>query len=323
MLQDKRLYLALAEQEKNKMVYWERFDHFVDLRMMWRASTMRHLFHILPGQSILEIGAGNGKFTLALSRATKNECDITAVVFSTEYKNFIESAKGQENLQVLHMEDFPAQLNDQKFDYIVAHNMLEDETRNGLLYTIKDLLKPGGGLLLFEPNPWNPYYRTRRVLRQLLPLKWKRPADPVSLNRLQIFSVLSHIGYTQINAQPYDFLYAPIPKFLTWPAKHISLILENCPYLRNFAGSLYIWGYNLRDEGYQKPAKDLCEHQIFFGKISFVIPCHNEESNIAPLIDGLKNFYGKYIHEIIIVDDNSSDGTSRVAEELAQRDHAC
>mgnify|MGYP003961524807 CR=1 FL=1 len=44
------LSLRLAEQENRRTVYWNRFDSFVDFRMNWRASMMRHLFHILPGQ---------------------------------------------------------------------------------------------------------------------------------------------------------------------------------------------------------------------------------------------------------------------------------
>ena len=64
----------LAKQEDRRAAYWNRFDPFVDLRMKWRASMMRHLFHILPGQEILEIGAGNGEFTRSLVIATRDEC---------------------------------------------------------------------------------------------------------------------------------------------------------------------------------------------------------------------------------------------------------
>jgi len=315
-----KLAIQLSEQEKRRTIYWNEFDPFVDLRMRWRASVMRHLFHILPGQKILEIGAGCGRFTKALNAVTKGECSITATVFSKQYRDALDNQFSGHNISVVYTDSFPGLLKEEKFDYVIAYHMLDNRTRNFFLRSVKSLIKPGGGILLFEPNPWNPYYRMRRTIQKLLPIKWKRMAEPISLNRLQIFSVLSEIGYTQINALPYDFLYSPVPKFLLWPAQNLSLILENFLYLRNFAGSLYIWARNPASEGQKQPIVDLCEYPMFFRKVSIVVPCHNEEMNIQPLVQGLNDFYGKYILEIIIVDDNSRDKTAQVAEELVIED---
>ncbi|MDP8230818.1 MAG: bifunctional class I SAM-dependent methyltransferase/glycosyltransferase family 2 protein [Candidatus Gorgyraea atricola] len=280
---------------------------------------MRHLFHILPGQSILEIGGGNGKFTQVLAQATRGECKITSIVFSREYldnkKNLACS-----NVDTLYMDMFPGSLVDRKFDCVVAQDMLEKNTATDFLYIVKSLIKPGGSLLLFEPNSWNPYYRIRRTIRKILPVDWKRPSEGVLLNRLQVFSVLSEIGYAKINVLPYDFLYSPIPKFLVWPAKNMSIIMENCPYLRNLAGSLYIWAQNPAFENHKELTVDLCEHPMFFKKVSFIIPCHNEEMNIKSLVKNLKDFYDRYIFEIIIVDDNSKDRTAEITEALVKED---
>ena len=317
--QETNLASKLSEQERERMIYWNNFDPFINLRMTWRASMMRHLFHILPGQKILEIGSGNGSFTKALSIATRGECKITTVVFSKKYQNETKTNFNYKDVKVIGLDSFPGLLKGEKFDYLVAHHMLDNETRNLFLTQLKSLIKPGGGILLFEPNPWNPYYRIRRTIKRLVPIKWKRPQEPVYLNRLQILSVLSEIGYTKINALPYDFLYSPIPRFLLWPAQHLSLLIENCPYLRNFAGALYIWARNPAPEGYSQSSVDLSEHEMLLGKVSFVIPCHNEEMNIPPLVRKLNSFYGKYIFEIIIVDDNSTDRTAEVAEELVEK----
>lgn len=313
------LVILLSKQERRRTIYWNNFDPYVDLRMDWRASMMRHLFHILPGQRILEIGAGNGKFSQALNRITKGECEITAAVFSCEYQNGIKEKLNNQNINVLYLDSFPGVLEPDRFDYVVAHHMLEAKTCNTFLLRVKSLIKPGGGLLMFEPNPWNPYYRLRRILRWPLPIMGKRPQEPVHLNRLQMFSILSEIGYIKINALPYDFLYSPIPKFLLWPANNVSLIMENFPYLRNFAGALYIWARNPAIENQKEYTIDLCEHSILYGKVSFVIPCYNEEMNIFPLINKLNDLYGKYIFEIIIIDDNSTDRTAEVAAELAKK----
>lgn len=314
------LVVRLRVQEESRTIYWNKFDPFLNLRMGWRASGMRHLFHILPGQKILEVGAGNGKFTHALNKVTGGKCEITAVVFSKKYYDTIKNYNCSQNINVKYLESFPGTLDKERFDCIVTNHMLERQSQNIFFYALKSLLKPGGKLLLFETNPWNPYLRLRKMIRKLFPIFKRRPSEAMSLSRLQVFSVLSEIGYTQINVLPYDFLYSPIPRFLLWTAQHMSIIVENTPYLRNFAGSLYIWASNPAPEGYREPSVDLAEHQMFFGRVSFVVPCHNEEMNIIPLIEGLKNFYQKYILEIIIVDDNSSDKTAEIAEDYAKGD---
>jgi phospholipid N-methyltransferase len=286
--------------------------------MQWRTSMMRHLFHILPGQKILEIGAGSGEFTRALITATRDECKITTVVFSYKYLDEIKKKFNNNSVTVVCLNSFPGLLQGEKFDYVVTSHMLGNRIHNEFLRVVKQLIRPGGGLLLFEPNPWNYYHHVRKLFQRLIPRAWRRPADTISMTRLEVFCVLSEIGYTQINALPYDFLYSPIPRFLKWPAQNLSIIMENFPYLRNFAGALYIWARNPFLDSEEQATVDLSEHQMFFGKVSFVIPCHNEEMNVAPLVKGIIDFYGKYVLEILIVDDNSTDRTAEVTEKLSE-----
>jgi 4,4'-diaponeurosporenoate glycosyltransferase len=51
-----------------------------------------------------------------------------------------------------------------------------------------------------------------------------------------------------------------------------------------------------------------------FSKVSIIVPARNEEANITPLLNSLQ-YEKKIIHEIIIVDDASSDDTAKRALE--------
>lgn len=52
--------------------------------------------------------------------------------------------------------------------------------------------------------------------------------------------------------------------------------------------------------------------------LSIVIPTFNESENIEPLICRIKSSLRNLPYEVIIVDDNSPDGTGELAEELAE-----
>lgn len=57
-------------------------------------------------------------------------------------------------------------------------------------------------------------------------------------------------------------------------------------------------------------------------KLSFVIPCHNEEANLRPLVAAIREATEplKQSFEIVITDDFSADGSWKVLKELAAAD---
>ncbi len=54
-------------------------------------------------------------------------------------------------------------------------------------------------------------------------------------------------------------------------------------------------------------------------KISVIVPTYNEAENIKKLIPLLDAVLKDHSHEILIVDDNSPDGTAKVAKKLAEQ----
>ncbi len=53
--------------------------------------------------------------------------------------------------------------------------------------------------------------------------------------------------------------------------------------------------------------------------LSLVVPVYNEAGNLPKFVAATNKCLGTIEHELIIVDDNSPDGTGKLAEELAQR----
>ncbi len=310
----------LEKQERFRAQYWKENDYFLPERLEWRARMARHLFHLFPGESILEIGCSSGQWAKKISESNGHTNKICAATFDTMDHEQMSQGDTQENIEPVLLKAFPGPLAGRRFDYIVGWNLLTDDNCAPILLEVKKLLKPGGRLLFFDVNPWNPYYIIRRFLSRAVSFVLKKREEGDSLNRIDLFTILSEVGYTGIKILPYDFVYPPIPRFLLWPMQNLSLIFENFPFLRNFAGSLYIFAQKPPLDGTRKKMPNLARHEIFKGKVSVVVPCRNEEDNIPSLVENLMECYGDYIHEIILVDDNSRDQTAGIVTCLGKKD---
>jgi dolichol-phosphate mannosyltransferase len=118
---------------------------------------------------------------------------------------------------------------------------------------------------------------------------------------------------------PFDIVHARAPRSLIQALQSLSYIVEHAPLIKEACGTLYIWAKK-PGEKESRPGVDLCEHASLLDSTSVVIPCHNEEMNIPRLVRGLLEMYGRYIHEIILVNDNSTDRTAEVATGMAELD---
>jgi dolichol-phosphate mannosyltransferase len=316
----RELGASLKDQERFRTIYWKEKDYFLTQRLEWRARMTRHLFHLFPEDSVLEIGCSSGQWSQKISDANGDANNISAATFDISgYEQMLQD-KLPENIEPVLLDAFPGSLQGRQFDTIVGWNLLTDDNCGLLLMEVKKLLKPGGKILFFDANPWNPYYIVRRFFCRAVSFLLKSRKEGSSLNRIDLFTILSEVGYTGIKILPYDFVYPPIPRFLLWPVQNLSLILENFPFLRNFAGSLYIFAQKPPVEGVKKKTSNLARHEMFKGKVSVVVPCRNEEDNIPSMVENLIACYGDYLHEVILVDDNSCDETAGVIAILQEKD---
>jgi SAM-dependent methyltransferase len=303
---------TLAFRERYRDEYWREHDPIADDRLLWRAQTFRHTVHLLPGQTILELGCGELRLTRALLSVSRGENPITAVTFQ---RPAAASSDFDGKVEILQISGFPGDLMNRRFDYVVAMDLLDRANSSELLQIVLDLLLPGGEVLFYESNPWNPFHRLRGVFSCLTGCRDRRNL----ISRPCLYELLSELGFVRIYAVFNDFVFAPLTRGLIWFLRNLSILLENAPIARTMAGSILIHAQkHPREKEFR--GVSLFEHESLRGAISVVVPCHNEEMNIGPLTERILALYGDYIHEIIPVNDGSTDRTGEIITELAGRD---
>lgn len=311
---DASFHSALVCRERYRDDYWQKRDPIAPDRLLWRAQTFRHTVHLLPGQTILEVGCGNFLFTRALLAVTRGENPITAVRFQGGGYLPSDITAQVELLSIARLAGSPA---GRHFDYVVGMDLLDGRHASQLLNIVHELLAPGGELVFYESNPGNPVYKLRQIFSRFLGRR-----DPRHLlSRNTLYELLSKVGFIQIDAVYNDFVYAPLTRRLIWLLRNLSILLENAPGVRAMAGSILLHAQK-PPQRQSVPKQPLFVHESLRGAVSFVIPCHNEEMNIRPLVKRILDLYGDCVHEIILVNDGSGDGTATIITELA-REHEC
>jgi len=303
-----KLIETLALREAYRDAYRANRDPIADERLLWRAQTFRHLVHLTPGQTILEIGCGDLRFTRRLAEVSRGENPITAATFAADADSAAPAYPPVGGaVEAVALDAFPGELAGRSFDCIVGLDMLDSADCAATLETALGLLAPGGQAVFFQSNPWNPWLRLRRRLSRLV-----KGTDPRGLlSRPQLYELLSEVGFIRIFAVYTDFVYAPLSRWMIRLLRNASIVAENTPVVHRFAGAILVHAQK-PPRRMMRPSRPLFDHPQLRHAISVVIPCHNEEMNIGPLIDRLMELYGDYIHEIIPVDDNSRDSTATV-----------
>lgn len=304
----------LREMEHTREEYWRRYPATSPTKLEWRALTVRHAFHVLPGERVLELGAGTGLWTEHLTTALRGECPITAVVFD---ERFARELKTRElpNVAVEHirgrLEDLPAE----SFDYVVGTAIICHDRYGENLRVLHRLLKPGGQLLFFEANFWNPQVLVKSVVKPVG--RWAGNAEcQIGMRRWKLLQEASRSGYVELEVIPYDILHPRAPANLIPAIQSTAYLLERVPAVRDLCGTLYVWARKPGVRRSRLPGANLATHQALHGTTSVVIPCHNEEATVGALVTGLLAAYDDYIHEIVVVDDSSTDGTADVVRAL-------
>ena len=262
--------LALREQLRDR--YLRHRDPLAADRMLWRAQTFRHLVHLLPGQSILELGCGEGIFTRQLVRVSRNENPITAVTFASETRPI----QLPPEVTFLTASSLPGPLEGKRFDFVVAMDLLDRLNCGSALQNVYEFLNPGGEVLFYESNPWKVVLKLRRSIAGLFGRR-----DPRSLlSRWQLYELISQVGFIHTLAVFNDFVYSPLTQRLAWLLRNLSIILENAPAIQTLAGSILVHAQK-PPRLIERPKVSLFAHEQLRRSVSIVVPCHNEEMNMG------------------------------------------
>jgi dolichol-phosphate mannosyltransferase len=298
--------LRVLEQERERR--WRHRSEAVQLKLRWRALAVQHVFHLVPGETILELGAGSGILTEQLDTVFRDENPITSVVFCSD---LIESARTRvPNAMFLHGVDLHRDLPSGRFDHVIGCGMLWHSQLPECLALIHRVLKPGGQILFFEPN----FRFPARFFNEM----WShwRAVTSLQLSLDRVIQACSDHEFTDIDLTPCDIVSCRLGPRLMKQLEAKAVLLEHMPAVRFACASMSL---TARKPGYRiKPAPNLAKRSALRDAVSVVVPAHNEAANIPRLIERLMSLYRDYIHEIIIVNDNSTDQTADVVQTIAK-----
>lgn len=225
----------LADMERSRERYWLRYPSTSPVKLKWRAIAVRHCFHVLPGETILELGAGSGLWTEHLTTVLRGENPIVATVFNDE---FLPDSRSRQlpNVRFQRVESL-ADLPAESFDYIVGTAILCHNMYAHNLQALYRLLKPGGQILFFEANFWNP----QAIVKAALPAHWVGESScHVALRKYNMMRIASGQGFVDIDVIPYDIIHPLAPRFLISTLRSLAYAVEHAPVIREFCGTLYI-----------------------------------------------------------------------------------
>lgn len=133
--------------------------------------------------------------------------------------------------------------------------------------------------------------------------------------RLEAFS--RELGLHEIASAPWGPPPLLLPAGLTRKLEGAFFLLQHSPLGGVLARRRIL---TARRPGPEFERPGLARREKLKGRISAVIPCHNEAMNIERLVKALCDYYGEYWKEIVLVDDNSRDETAAVIARLAAVD---
>ncbi len=188
---------------------------------------------------MLEPGAGNGEFS---RRLTMTGARIVALELSPKQARLGHARLvDKNNLHFVVGDVGRLPCPDKTFHAVIGCSVLHHFPMPASLNEFVRVLRPGGCLLFSEPNMLNPQI----ALEKNIPFIGRRldnSPDETAFFRWQISKMLEQHHFRNVHVMPFDFLHPITPNKCLGVAFRISKFLDRIPIIREFAGSLLIYG---------------------------------------------------------------------------------
>ena len=237
----------LSAMERTREAYWLGYPATSPVKLRWRALTVRHCFHVLPGRVDSRARRGQRTMDRASCGRSRGENPITAAVFNQDLAVRPEREKHLPNTHIRPRHRPVRRLSAESFDYVVGTAILCHDAYAENLRALYRLLKPGGQLLFFEANYWNPQvflknYDSRRSGR------WAGDADcQIGMRKFQLMQHGLAPGlhacrdHPLRHRPPADASLADSRRPVHQPSSSSTRLV-----VRDLCGTLYIWAGEAR-----------------------------------------------------------------------------
>ena len=106
--------------ERSREAYLLHHPSTSPIKLRWRALTSRHSFHVLPGETVLELGAGSGIWSEHLADVLRDENPITGAAFN---RDLLQESK-RKSIRFQYIENLTRDLQPESFDYVIGAAIL-------------------------------------------------------------------------------------------------------------------------------------------------------------------------------------------------------
>ena len=217
------------------------------LRLRRRAEAMARAMHLPEAPElrkrmrILEIGCGLGEMAQQLAELTGAR--VTGVDLSPKFIEQARTAFSHPGLSFAVVDlskELPATETD-RYDFIVGNGILHHlyHQLDLFLPVLHRWLTPGGRLVFWEPNLWNPYIFLIFSFPWLRRLAKLEP-DEMAFTARFITMKLSTAGFDPVAVAPRDFLLPNTPARAVKPVIKCGEWLEQIPGFNRLAQSVFI-----------------------------------------------------------------------------------
>jgi 2-polyprenyl-3-methyl-5-hydroxy-6-metoxy-1,4-benzoquinol methylase len=175
---------------------------------------MNHVDHMMdmsgikPGDRVLDIGCGMGKFTIPIS---ERGIDIDAFDLSPRFLEELQAqAQGRTNIRTFCGDALaPDASLYETYDHVIGFFMLHHLIDIPRAFAqVRRLLKPGGRIAFIEPNPLCPLYYLQVTFAPNM--SWEAEKGILDLHRKQVLKGLEDAGFARSRIE----LYGILPPFL-------------------------------------------------------------------------------------------------------------